>query len=418
MPEAMRILFLSDFCPWPLNNGYRQRIFHLIDALARIHEVTLATVMPPVFASEPFPPALRCTGLVPLVDTDCAFRSTQRFECWASARERTTTLLSSPFPNVVRRWRSASIERQLRALHSAGRFDAVWAERPFIAEIARAVGFSRIVVDLPDVESVSAARSLRSSAWYPSKPLHALELAKLYAYDQLLPWRFWRVTVCKDEDRQFFQTRRSNVVTVPNGVPEYPASDDAPEDNPQLLFVGALNFESNIKAIGWFARHVMPLIAREHPRARFVVIGPDPSPAVMAMEAAGECAVLTGVEDLKPHFDMASVFVAPITLGSGTRLKVLEGLARQKPVVATSIAAEGLDLRPGVDIELADSPELFAAACSRLLRDRGRRHQLALAGRTRVLERYLWSDVTRAALTALSDDIRRPDSPQCAERVA
>src|SRR6202521_3429363 len=222
----MRLLFLSDFCPWPLNNGYRQRVYHLIQALTRVHEVTLATLMPESIAADEFPPAAHCAELIRLSDVDCEYRSTVRYERWAPARHRLAALLSSPYPNVVRRWRSAGIGPQLVNLLRRGHFDAVWAERPFIAELARRAGFTRILVDLPDVESVAAARGIREMGCYASKPLHHAELAKLFAYDQALPWRFWRVAVCKEDDRRFFGTHRANVITVPNGVVAYPPSPE------------------------------------------------------------------------------------------------------------------------------------------------------------------------------------------------
>jgi glycosyltransferase involved in cell wall biosynthesis len=95
--------------------------------------------------------------------------------------------------------------------------------------------------------------------------------------------------------------------------------------------------------------------------------------------------------------------VAPIRLGSGTRLKVLEALARGKALVATSIAVEGLDIRPGVDFELADTPTQFSAACIRLLGAPEARRRLGDSGRRRVLERYTWDAVGEAAHRVIAD---------------
>ena len=402
----MTILFLSDFCPWPLDNGYRQRVYHLVQSLARVHSVTLATVMPPALRGQPFPPAQNCVDLVPLSDADCVFRHTNDFERWAPAARRLSSLVTSPYPNVIRRYRSGEIGRALVEL-SRRSFDVVWAERPFIAELARRAGFRRIAIDLPDIESVSFSRELNHSGWYPSKPLHLLDLAKLYAYDQAMPLRFWRLIVCKEEDRLFFRLRRSNVVTLPNGVDEYPASPDVINTpTPQLLFVGALNFEPNIAAVQFFTGSVLPLVRREYPAVDFVVIGSDPLSVILDLHKRRECRVLTSVPDLTPHFDAASLFVAPIHLGSGTRLKVLEAMARGKAVVATSVAAEGLNVRSGIDLEIADSPAAFAAACCRLLGDAEARRRIGVSGRTRVLDRYRWSHLTEIAETALSDRLQ------------
>ena len=105
---------------------------------------------------------------------------------------------------------------------------------------------------------------------------------------------------------------------------------------------------------------------------------------------------------MTPYFEKAMLVVAPIRMGSGTRIKVLETLARGKAMVATSTAIEGLDLRPGVDLIVADRADQFADECARLLRDPAARQQLGSAGRQRVLERYRWSNVAREAERALS----------------
>ena len=126
-------------------------------------------------------------------------------------------------------------------------------------------------------------------------------------------------------------------------------------------------------------------------------------PEIRDLDDGHGCVVLSDVDDLTPHFDAASLFVAPIRLGSGTRLKVLEAMVRKKAVVATSIAAEGLDIRHGIDLDVADSPDAFAAACCALLRDSDRRRRLAASGRERVLERYVWSHLLDTVETVISE---------------
>ena len=83
-----------------------------------------------------------------------------------------------------------------------------------------------------------------------------------------------------------------------------------------------------------------------------------------SLDNGDDCIVRADVPDLRPHYERASVVVAPLRWGGGTRLKILEALAMGKAVVATTLAAEGIDLRPGVNLEIADAPEDFARACA------------------------------------------------------
>jgi glycosyltransferase involved in cell wall biosynthesis len=416
----MRILFLSDFCPWPLDNGYRQRIYNLIVALSSRHQVTLASVMPDEVSADAFPPGSYCAAVISLSTANCPFSHTRRFERWARPWDRLCTLFESPLPSIVRRWQSPDILTILKDLRKREQFDIVWAERPFIAELAREAGFARIVVDLPDIETVAFARALFATPWYRSKALHWLEVLKLFAYEQAMPFRFWRLVPCKDEDRRFFKLRRANVVTLPNGVDDYPEALGLPNDSPtRLMFVGALDFDSNIDAIRFFAESILPLIRQRHSDVEFVVIGRNPGPEVRELQQRHGFYVLADIVDLTPQFDRASLFVAPIRMGSGTRLKVLEALVRGKAVVATSVAVEGLNLRSGVELEVADSAAPFAAACIRLLGDPDARRRLATAGRQRVRQHFLWNQVTPILhhVLGLLPDVHSAIAPSEAEEL-
>ncbi len=421
-PLVMRVLFASDFCPWPLTSGYALRIYYILQALSQRHEVTLATITPDDIELGDFPPSQFCALVVPLSASTLAFNRTDKFDRWAPAHRRLMTIAESPLPNNVRRWRSATIERTLAALNRTDAFDVVWAEKPFIAELARRAGFRRIAVDLPDLDSISLQRMLGAAPSYASKPLHALEFAKVYAYEQSLPLRFSKVIVCREEERQFFRFRQSRISIVPNGVSELPpAAEESAADAPELLFVGSLDYEPNVDCVSRFAQAIFPLVRQRYPAATFSIVGRGPVPRVLDLARLPGCRVVSNPVDLSPYFDRATLFVVPMRLGSGTRLKVLEAVARQKAVVATQIAAEGLQLRPGVDLEVADADDDFAAACCRLIADPASRRRMAEAGRARVLEFYRWSAITPLAEDALYEaagtPIPRTDADGAAQRL-
>jgi glycosyltransferase involved in cell wall biosynthesis len=157
----------------------------------------------------------------------------------------------------------------------------------------------------------------------------------------------------------------------------------------------------NRTSMRYFCRSILPLIRQQRQDARLVVVGLRPGPEVVALHNGHTVEVVGTVPDVTPCFESASVVVAPIRSGGGTRLKILEGLARGKAVVSTRTGIEGLDLRSETDLMLADSPEDFAAACVALLGDSEKRRRLATSGRTRALERYHWDRSVEAAERAL-----------------
>jgi glycosyltransferase involved in cell wall biosynthesis len=148
-----------------------------------------------------------------------------------------------------------------------------------------------------------------------------------------------------------------------------------------MVFVGKMDFRPNVDAVLWFAQNVLPLIRKEIPDARFWVVGKDPHPRLAPLKK-DPAVVLTGwVEDVRPYIAGAAVYVIPLRIGGGTRLKVLEAMGMGKAVVSTSLGCEGFDLVAGQDLILADEPEEFGSSVVALLRDAGRREDLGRAAR-------------------------------------
>jgi len=181
------------------------------------------------------------------------------------------------------------------------------------------------------------------------------------------------------------------VTVVPNGV-ETQAYTPAPP-HPRtftLVFTGTMDFRPNVDAVLWFARKVLPRVRAQMPEVHFFVVGQRPHRRLRALR--GDPAVtLTGwVEDTRPYIAQAAVYVAPLRMGGGTRLKLLEAMAMGKPVVATRLGAEGYPVTHGRELLLADTPADFAAAVVALLRTPGRCAELGRAARAFVEQQYDW----------------------------
>jgi glycosyltransferase involved in cell wall biosynthesis len=170
-----------------------------------------------------------------------------------------------------------------------------------------------------------------------------------------------------------------------------PALDEASGPGERdLVFTAKMDFRPNVDAVLWFAREVLPLIRQGAPQTRFWVVGKDPHPRLAPL-ASDPAVVLTGwVEDVRPYIAGAAVYVIPLRIGGGTRLKVLEAMAMGKAIVSTALGCEGFELVPDQELVIADSPADFAAAVLALLHDPDRREQLGRAGRRFAGSRYDW----------------------------
>jgi glycosyltransferase involved in cell wall biosynthesis len=149
----------------------------------------------------------------------------------------------------------------------------------------------------------------------------------------------------------------------------------------------------NEDAVMYFTDAILPRIRQEIPNVSLTVVGRNPSARLRAMAAKAGIQVTGTVDDVRPYVAEAAVYVVPLRVGGGTRLKIFEALAMEKAVVSTTVGAEGLPLIPGQHFLQADDPANFSHAVVSLLRDAERRHRIGSAGRRLVEERYSWPQV-------------------------
>jgi glycosyltransferase involved in cell wall biosynthesis len=196
---------------------------------------------------------------------------------------------------------------------------------------------------------------------------------------------------------------------VPNGVDTQYFAPGRHGDPALLLFTGAMTYGPNADAMRYFCAEIFPRVQALVPEASLAIVGREPPPWLRRL--AGDGIQVTGtVTDVRPWMERAAVFVVPLRMGSGTRLKILEAMASGCAIVSTTIGCEGLDVTHGEDILIADTPVAFAAEVARCLRDPTLRATLGGRARQLVERRYEWGTIGRELgdfYRALADRIRR-----------
>jgi len=182
------------------------------------------------------------------------------------------------------------------------------------------------------------------------------------------------------------------VLVVPNGVDcttirPRPFREDG---RPILLFTGDMSFEPNIQAVRMLARDVLPSIRQTHPDAELWLVGRNPDAHILALRGPG-IQVTGEVPDMLPHLQAATLYVAPLTTGAGTRTKLLEAMAAGLPIITSHIGIEGIEAIDGRDLVIADGARATSGAVSRLLSAPQERQRLGLAARRLAESRYDWS---------------------------
>jgi polysaccharide biosynthesis protein PslH len=212
--------------------------------------------------------------------------------------------------------------------------------------------------------------------------------------------RFAHVIAVSGADAQLMRRSYglSSVGEVSTGVDlEYfSAPVSRPQNGRELVFVGSMDWMPNDDGIRWFAGEVFTRLRQQVPDARLTVVGRAPSAAMRELAARDPAIEVTGsVPDVRPYLARAAVSVVPLRIGGGTRLKIYEAMAMGAPVVATSIGAEGLPLRDGEHLLLADSATEQVAALASLLVDRGRAERLAASAQRFVQQHCSWDAVAQ-----------------------
>jgi sugar transferase (PEP-CTERM/EpsH1 system associated) len=385
----MNVLFVCHSFPIPPKSGDKIRAYHIIRHLARRHRVVVATMtrtsqdeaLARAWRGGAAPEGLREVELLaPHVDD-------------AVQAARMFARLPTAVPSSFGYFYSRKLRRAIDAALARERFDLVFAHCSSVARYVEHAQGVPTILDFADMDSQKWL-DYGQQRGYPIALGYRIEGIKLEREERRLASRFDVCTVVTPAELAtldgFGATCRTD--WFPNGVDcEYfqPASD--PYDRDLVVFVGKMDYFPNEQGVVDFCRHVWPRIRAGRPGARFAVVGSNPTRAVKALAAIDGVTVTGAVDDVRPWLSRAAVAVAPLKLARGTQNKVLEAMACGVPVVASKLAARGVDAVVNDHLLVADGPAAFADAVSSIMNDGALRDRLALAGRARMLSRHTWS---------------------------
>ena len=388
----MRVLFVTPYLPAPPDFGGAIRMYALIREVAKAHEVTILSL-----AGPGDDPALTEREL----GTTIAVRVPWTGRQPPSAAKRLGQLRALFSP------RSAQHRQMIHpALQSA--LDRLLREQP--VELVQfefsLTALYRLPCDLPvvlDVHNVEhdLVRQIARHGSVIRRWFNGIEWRKLRR-DEIEAWR--RASLClatSVADSQVIEaaTGRTAIV-IPNGidlerVPRRPLTLGRPE---RLVFVGTLRYWPNAEGLRFFVSRVLPLLRARIPSVEFVAVGADPPAELAAMARAAGVRLVGRVPDPQPWLERAGIVVVPLLSGGGTRLKILEAFAAGRPVVSTRLGAAGLEVEDGVHLLLADSPEEFAQAVTRLVESPQLRESLVENAWRLVNQRYRWTTIGQRLL--------------------
>jgi len=395
---GLRILWLSHFVPYPPTGGNLQRSYHLLRQAAGHHRVHLVS--------------LNMRAVLPTRDlVDDAVRELSRLcvrvdvfpNPWdrSSLHRLAIAGLSFFHPQPYdRNWlRSAALRAYLKSLAGTETFDLIHVDTVGLVPYATPFDGVPIVLNHHNVESQLAHRRAEREE-HPFRRLYfRRDAGKLQRLERRVCAAVAVNLTVSELDaarlREIAPAARTCVIENGVDVDYFRPGVTGQSDTGGLVFAGTLNWYPNQEAVRYFLREVWPALLQDDPRRHVTFVGRDP-PAELQEAARDRRVLVTGrVEDVRPYLDAAAIYVCPIRDGGGTRLKILDAFAMAKPLVATALAVEGLDVEDGRHYLRAETPGEFVAQIRRLEGDAPLRKRLGQAARDLVVGRYAWDAIGR-----------------------
>jgi len=360
----VKILLLTLVLPYPPDSGPKVKTYNMVKYISQAHDLTLVSFVRGDQTAEIEHLKQFCHAIYPIPiqrsrikDGLALFKS-----------------MVSPTPWVIARDDRESMRGLISTLIKREKFDLIHADQLNMAQFAPAVpGIARILDDHNAVWLLYQ-RMAQTAANPGIRLFLEREWRMLKDYEGRICREFDAVLTVSDEDKQSLvqaMGQDGNLIVAPIAVDTEelkPVQRDL--QHTTILHIGTMFWPTNVDGILWFLREVYPIIQREKPDVCFNIIGARPPKKVIQASHDLAGVTVTGyVKDPGEYIRKTGVMVVPLRAGGGMRVKILEAMAKGLPIVSTSIGCEGIAVENGRHLLIADTPEDFAQATLRLLKD-------------------------------------------------
>lgn len=377
---------LTPYLPYPLVSGGQIRTYNLLKALSLTHDITLFALIKDEGEREHVSELQKYCKKITLFK-----RTKQPFV------PRNILLAGfSSYPFVVTRNLPLGMKAAVKKELSHGNYDLIHAETFYMMPNIPPTR-TPIILAEQTIEYLGYQDYMKKS--HPIlRPLLGIDVAKIKYWERYYWKKADKLITMSDEDKKFIERevgRSTNTSVVANGVDLdffSHVKKRLPKD-PTVLFVGTFKWLPNIEAVDEIVKKIWPLVIAKLPNAKLKIVGFSPTAKIKGYSQDPSIKVLGAIKDIRDAFATSHMLLAPIRSGKGTRYKVLESMITATPVVATTLAAEGIELHHGQDVLIADTPEALAASTIKLLTDPVLQKKLGEAGQKIVKQNYSWDTI-------------------------
>jgi glycosyltransferase involved in cell wall biosynthesis len=381
-----KILFVTTRIPYPPWEGHQIRTYNLLKRVCEEHEVKLVSFV----RSDEDPEHAEH------LRTICKSVDLIKIPADQSKAKLLSTILSgvvTKTPFVVRKYSAPEMEQKLKEVIEQDSPDLIHFDMLPLAQYLPLCGDIPTILNDHNVESLLVERRAEATSSIPQKVFFSNQAPKLEEFEKYATQNATEILACSQDDAEILSHMGNGkgIHVVANGVDieQFIPSDNAQVDHNKIIFVGGMGWFPNKDGMNFFIKEAMPLISEQNPNTSLTVVGK--SDGLEIPDQLRDKVSATGfVDDFRPLVHEAAVYILPLRVGSGTRLKLLEAMAMGKAIVSTTIGAEGVVLEDGENILIADTPQEIAGAVLKLMRNEPLRERLGKAAHEQAKNLYDW----------------------------
>ena len=390
--KKLRILWLKTELLHPIDKGGKIRTYQMLKELKRKHHITYLTLDDGSAEPNAFDKSSCYAHETITIPHQTSVKFSPKFYFELAGN------LVSKLPYALQKYVSPEMRKTTQKLAERENFDVVVCDFLTPAVNLPADLNAATLLFQHNVEAMIWRRHFEVAEGAPKKAFMKMQWRRMFDYEKEACKCFdWVAAVSKeDADAMSREYEIENVSDIPTGVDTefFAPIGNVQKDEFNLVFTGSMDWLPNEDAIQWFTQEILPLVRREIPEVTLTVVGRNPFASLIELSKKDKSIVVTGrVPDVRPFMERASVYVVPIRIGGGTRLKIYEAMAMQLPTVSTTVGAEGLPVNNGEEIFLRDTPQEFAESVVKLLKDKALARKIGEQAAKTVREKFGWQKV-------------------------
>jgi len=381
----MKILMITPYLPYPLLSGGQIRTYNLLKNLAGKHEITLFSFIREKKEKKHIKELLKYCKDVKVI---------QRRKAWDWRNIFLAGLTSYPF--LVSIYLSITLKKLIKKELETNNYDLIHAETFYVMPNLPETNLPVLLVE-QTIEYLVYQNFVKNFSFFPLKPLLYFDVAKIKIWEKHYWKKAARLATMSEEDKKIVQKHLKNIETdiVANGVDVdyFNKTKISKPSRPTLLFVGNFKWLPNKDAARFLVEKMWPVIKKKVPNAVLWIVGKNPTDNIKRL-AGKDVKIDEFVEDIRNAFGQASILVAPIRNGRGTKYKVLEAMATGLPVVTTPLGIEGIDAVNGREVLVAKSADGLTRLAVDLLLKPSLGEKVAENAKKLVDTRYNWQTIS------------------------